>query len=1103
MAEREPGRGEGLDLALRAWAVPETRLERRGRPTRSEHPGWWLVFDTETKLDPAQSLTFGVARAYRPRHRNSQDEPLGRECFGEFWFYGESLAAGEVAVLEGLAADRPTREYHGRFWDPRAQTFKQTRSVVHLTDDGVPLVVLPREKFVHDVFVPMARRGRFLVVGFALPFDLSRLAVSWSGTRRPRRGRVDGRLPPREVPWDAFTGGFSLKLTSSRGEAHLPRIAIKTIDSKRHLMALRGEDEDGREPSPATPRPARFRGHFLDLRTLAFVLTNTGNSLDGACKAFETAHQKLDHRPTGRVSAEEVEYGRGDVLATYDLAEALVAEYARHPVSPDHDTKARAAAPLQATKAYSPASLGKAYLEAMGVTPPLERGWSIDPAFLAHAMTAFYGGRAECRLRRTAMPVTYVDFTSMYTTVNGLLDLWRLLTAAHVAVTPATEDVRALLAGVSLEGVFDSSLWPSLVGFARVRPSGDVLPSRAAYDGPAGGWQIGVNPVESEAALWYALPDLVASALLTGRPPEVVEAVRLVPTGVLSELRPVALRGEVTVDPGTSDFFAAVVERRAAVPDRDGAGKPLSDFLKVLANATSYGIFAEMVRHALPGDERMPVTVRGLGPPRTVQVTSPEEPGRYAFPPLAAIITAAARLMLALLERSVTDAGGSYVMVDTDSMAIVSDEAGSLLPCPGGQHISPGGAEAVQALSWDDVDAIRRRFAGLNPYAAGRIADILKLEDHNFTPAPTADRPDAVDRSRRLQLHAYAISAKRYALFNEVAGDVAVRKPSEHGLGHLMNPDDPDDRTGRQWIGHLWRSIILEGRGRPADSLPFAHRPAVSRLTASAPGLLRPFAAYNAGRPPTAQVRPFNFLLSGTVARLGHPPDTDPAHFHLLARYERDPAKWLRMRWVDRYTGRTYAVTTGPAAGESVRLKSVADLAAEYATHPERKSLGPDGRPADRGTVGLLRRRPIAVRGVTLIGKEANELEAMSAEQVQDLEEVLTDYGPEEDRWATELLPALAMMPTADIARRAGVSQRTVQRAVAGRATPHPKAAARIRAAAEDYARKWLRAAGRDAPKRGREALDLFRLARVAKHRSAVAPRLRTSTSPRAEPGDN
>ena len=77
------------------------------------------------------------------------------------------------------------------------------------------------------------------------------------------------------------------------------------------------------------------------------------------------------------------------------------------------------------------------------------------------------------------------------------------------------------------EWVLDASNWKRLAGFARIVPDGDVLPLRAKYGGNS--WQIGVNYVHASSddpneGLWYAWPDLVASVLLTGKIPRIVEA---------------------------------------------------------------------------------------------------------------------------------------------------------------------------------------------------------------------------------------------------------------------------------------------------------------------------------------------------------------------------------------------------------------------------------------------------------------------------------------------------------------------------------------------------------------------------------------------------
>src|SRR5439155_15043949 len=83
---------------------------------------------------------------------------------------------------------------------------------------------------------------------------------------------------------------------------------------------------------------------------------------------------------------------------------------------------------------------------------------------------------------------------------------------------------------------------------------------------------------------------------------------------------------------------------------------------------------------------------------KTVSVAVSEKPGRWCFPPLAATIAGAARLMLALLERSVSDLGGTYAFCDTDSMAIVATRDGGLVECPGGPERCEGERAAIKAL---------------------------------------------------------------------------------------------------------------------------------------------------------------------------------------------------------------------------------------------------------------------------------------------------------------------------------------------------------------------------------------------------------------------
>jgi len=194
-------------------------------------------------------------------------------------------------------------------------------------------------------------------VGFNLPFDLSRIACDVTDAR--------GR----------FAGGFSLGFWSrldedgsERSNRFRPRIALKQIDNKRALKSFTGRNRPDKadlipeESTDGKPERAyRFRGHFLDLHTLAYALTDKSHSLESACEAFSVEHGKQSVARHGIVTEEYIDYNRRDVLATWELAVKLLEEYDKHPIT------------LQVTKAYSPASIGKAYLRSMGITPVFER----------------------------------------------------------------------------------------------------------------------------------------------------------------------------------------------------------------------------------------------------------------------------------------------------------------------------------------------------------------------------------------------------------------------------------------------------------------------------------------------------------------------------------------------------------------------------------------------------------------------------------------------------------------------------------------------------------------------------------------------------------
>jgi hypothetical protein len=136
--------------------------------------------------------------------------------------------------------------------------------------------------------------------------------------------------------------------------------------------------------------------------------------------------------------------------------------------------------------------------------------------------------------------------------------------------------------------------------------------------------------------------------------------------------------------------------------------------------------------------------------------------------------------------------------------------------------------------------------------------------------------------------------------------------------------------------------LIRKGLGLPVEEPPWLDRPALSRITASSPHMLRPFDSYNAGKPYAEQVKPFNFFLSAQVAPFGHPQGVDPTRFHLVAPWSSKPWEWLDLPWFDLHSGREYRITTTDDFGASGRVlvKTYRDVLAAYEMHPEAKSRG-------------------------------------------------------------------------------------------------------------------------------------------------------------------
>lgn len=668
--------------------------------------------------------------------------------------------------------------------------------------------------------------------------------------------------------------------------------------------------------------------------------------------------------------------------------------------------------------------------------------------FLGLAGTTYFGGRAEVRIRRWPLPVRYIDFTSMYPTVFALLGLWRWVVAERYHFRAATSAARRILRKADRGSLHHRDAWPQLpMVFCRIRPAGAMLPTRARYTDDAGAWTIGINHLSSPIDLWFTLADLVAAKLLDGTQVEILEAFRIEPVGVLPGLRSLNLRGTVPADP-SDDLFRLAIEERHRLARAGGAARDLT-FLKTFANGGAYGVFAEyrLLEAVAAG---VPVEAHGLWP-IAARVQTPEEPGEFSFPPLAATVTGAARLLLSLLQADIEARGGSFVACDTDSLNVVTTENGGLLACPGGpRRLSDGRPAAIKALSDAELDAALAEIERLNPYRQGTVSRLVKLEAENF----------ALDGSGSMVgLRALAISPKRYVLYELAPDGPLIRKASSHGLGMYRTPvRNPDgwDKVWPYWVDLVWQSIIRDAEAlAPLPEPDWYDLPAVSQLSITSPGQLLPFAALNRGRAYRDQIKPFSFMLIGHGDPLAPlPSGMSSDQLTPIAPYTAKPEELLSLPWVNRHDGRRLRVTTAPQ-GEAgaVRLKTYRDVIREYRLHPDAKSGDPAGGQAHRGSVGLLPRLHIRATEVRHIGKESNRMDEEEEGALVDADRIYVEYTDERSEWFAVVAPQLAnlqnCMGVRELRLACGLSERALRDAVGGRRFPRPRARAALRLALE------------------------------------------------------
>jgi hypothetical protein len=893
-------------MRLRAYVVPagdrgEDGTAGKGKPSgrtprlpnrRVEPSHYTLVFDTETDPGPAQQLRIGGCQVRK-----------GHDLLGVELFYDPlSVRPNEMIAIERYIADPRVRADEHR---------------------GLALAIRPVDKWRHHMLYEYSYRLNGTLLAFNVGFDVSRVAI----THSPARGDMKS--------------GFSYALSEQPDDE--PNIRIRNIDSRKALKgfaAPRATETSPRQRKRGVA-PEAPHGHLIDVRTLAGAVLGRSFSLATLATELDIDHPKrhLDSydRP---IDATFLDYLLSDIQATWECFVKLEARYkamglTKTPID-------RILSEASVGKAHLTEMGIQGWRTLQPDFDPATIGRVVSTFYGAKAATRYR--RKIGRIKHFDFTSQYPTVCVLMHLWKFVIAQHMTTHDSTETVRAFLQTVT--LEDLQKKETWEPDAACPLTTIVQVLPDGDVLPFRGDYgrlsdseeedegtgefpddaDDGSGAANIGINYVRDSRPVWYSLLDCIQSKLATGgKVTNALRAITFKPGPPQKDLKTIHLLGrrDLEIDPNRDDFFQALIELRAKVRSdqktahaalrvteaalrkakkgrrsveaaRLGAELPKLKAsvdrldhdqlaIKLVANATSYGIFSEIIVKEADKLQRVRVYM-GDDEPYETDTKNVEEPGAFYHPLLATLITGAGRLLLGIVDRLCSDRGLDWEFCDTDGTAILQ-------------------TDRVSEEEFDHLaDEVGAWFQPLNPYRgdAGKTA-VFKSEDVNLRVDENGD--PVVDKDGRPTgelepLYALSVSAKRYSEFNLTPERTPkIRSASSHGLGLYLAPYGDDHQTkgvpppvGRhynpdrlqwenkvskvgvpRWHHDYWYQVIMAHlEGHPDEIIlddPAWGAPAVQRYTATSPAVLKWMAPYNRGKPYRERIRPNGFLARVTPVR--------------------------------------------------------------------------------------------------------------------------------------------------------------------------------------------------------------------------------------------
>ena len=238
------------------------------------------------------------------------------------------------------------------------------------------------KQFRRRVFLKYLKAGA-LIVAYDAPFEISRIAIKWTKSLKHRR---------------AFSFYFRLFKDKQTGKLrpspYDPGLSIESLDASKAIYRLIKYKFHEKDVEREEEQPSNVQ--ILDLKTLTAVLIGEAHTFSSACEIFGVPASRT-RKVRQRVTKRAIESVLRDVVGELELLNRLRDELQHHPLN------------VAPERCYSSATLSKSYFSAMGIKPPPEK-FNISDGITGIVAQTFAAGRSECTVRRTPLPITYVDF---------------------------------------------------------------------------------------------------------------------------------------------------------------------------------------------------------------------------------------------------------------------------------------------------------------------------------------------------------------------------------------------------------------------------------------------------------------------------------------------------------------------------------------------------------------------------------------------------------------------------------------------------------------------------------------------------------------------